>query len=387
MRKVLAIAILCFLNTFLFGRKEFDTTFPFSLTLSGLMVVELEINGVKTKLIFDTGATRSVISSNLQTRAQVKIHATSNVEDSQLKKQKLVTVKSDNILINQVLFKKFRAFVADLPPPLSCNNVEGLLGMDIISQCHWFIDNDNKTIRITNKKIKNEWAQGQQVVYKNKIRPKADLTINNTTILKDFLFDAGYSGAVEVSRKQWADGESLIQSGEVLGRIGGSVGLFGEGRIDTIYACPDTPLSMQAWQLGKTEVDVEPKTDAKIGQEVFTKFNYWVSGTEKRFVFFPRKTPIEIPKDRYALAIKWQDNKFKVRGLRLCSDVAQAGITIGEEIQSINGKVPSDFTDSCHFDEWYLAQEADLLVKFVKNIPPISVRREPRVKMNTCLKK
>ncbi len=159
---------------------------------SGKMIVNLKINGKTERLIFDTGAAKSTLSSEYCRENNIEASSTMKLTDvtSTVATYPMTMISSIATLDNQFTFVSVPAVIMPEPSPLRCFNVVGLVGSDILAKTICTIDSKSKTITIsTPEKPSPEPIRFALNLDQKSVLPVFNVLVNGVDIT--VLFDTG----------------------------------------------------------------------------------------------------------------------------------------------------------------------------------------------------
>ncbi|MEW7292052.1 retropepsin-like aspartic protease [Aquimarina sp. 2304DJ70-9] len=138
MKSKLLFVLISLFSIYLSAQKRFCDTIPFRNDL-GLIIVPIQFNGQEKNFIFDTGATHSIgyswVKDELKTTKKTLV-----ITSSSKSKFRLRYYKSDTVQLASAKITKHRILGAKDSEIFSCYEVDGVLGMDIISHFNWLIN-------------------------------------------------------------------------------------------------------------------------------------------------------------------------------------------------------------------------------------------------------
>ena len=336
--------------------KFFDVTVPFEEKLGGLMILKIQINDQERRFLFDTGAFMNVIDSAAMMGLGLEKIGYTNATDAFGNERGNDVFHSNNVKMSGISLSEATFYAAPLPPVIKCQGVEGIIGITIINKFNWIIDYDNKTVRMTDKKIEKE-AGGKEVYYYAESNVhKATLELGQD-VFEDCTLDFGSNGEIEFPATRINDLlEKKRNDGSGTLSIGTTTGLHGKSQLDTVFNCYIPNFTLREIRLDSTEVTIDPQSPyILIGVGVFSRYKIAIDNTLRRYIFYPRqKQDFEVNPKKRPLGLEWDDGKIIVSNIRLCSSLTE--VSVNDEVKSINGKKAKDFADYCAFDQWISSQ-------------------------------
>ncbi|MBL7472236.1 retropepsin-like aspartic protease [Robertkochia sediminum] len=172
-------------------------------TQRDLIFIPVSIQGKTYRFLFDTGAPLS-ISEELQSTYGFKEVSKGNIVDSDDNKKSVSWVKVDAMSIGNVTFTGHAAFVGDFRenPVLKCLDVDGIIGGNLIRQCNWTIDRENKSVHLYSFHDTPQRAGSTTVPFitDSQYNMFIPLPVGNATI-NNVLVDYGSNGSLSLQPK------------------------------------------------------------------------------------------------------------------------------------------------------------------------------------------
>ena len=143
MRYWIIIVLFCVM-TFSAMAQQYRAELPYRL-VGGKMIVEMKLNGTLRSFIFDTGASRTTLTSELCRELGLKVRDSLSVTDANGHKASYPLVWIDEMQTPDDVFrfKGVAAMTLPEPSPLACFPVDGLIGSDLFKQLIVVIDGNN----------------------------------------------------------------------------------------------------------------------------------------------------------------------------------------------------------------------------------------------------
>jgi len=337
-------------------------------------------------LVWDTGASYSVVTADVVARLQVDTVTTISIRDSQGNSKPLPVVLIDSLKIGNVVFKETLAVVADYGPdnPLICVAPDGILGANVMQLCHWKVDYEDSTFTITDdwsRFTELEGQEGQNMsTHPFMGQPKISYYADSTR-QKRVLMDSGFGGFIDINDKA-VPAESTFWQDRAYASIerNNSFGLFGSSKYTNKSIIIDT-LIFGGQTLYNVPADVEPNS-SKLGNNLFSYFDMYYNFTEKQYYLLPNSKDrvVENKKTVGATPFYTTPDYFIIRSLTEDSPATEAGFALGDTITHVNGKRPGEwFTSYCHFflntKEWLTETDTVTFLKKGSTQPVALVKR------------
>jgi hypothetical protein len=243
-------------------------TLPFVYN-NGLLIIKGTINGIAANFAFDTGATLGVANDNTVNTNQLKnIHTKLKIRDSNESLQKTKMVKADSLQIGNLICNDVQSVVFNMPY-LFCNNLY-LLGQNVIKKANWKFNFTTQQVYIS----PTVFAVDSSAVLwpvNNINHPHINYSFKGIS-LKNMLVDMGYSGFIEINKKDAAKifANTPLQYTDSFLTTG--MGLFGWGK-----PLKETTISQDSFIVANTllptlEMNITENGSTKLGIQFFTNF-------------------------------------------------------------------------------------------------------------------
>jgi len=166
-----------------------------------LIFVPVTIHGKKYRFLFDTGAPLS-ISNQLQKDYTFKIVSRGNIVDSDHNRTKVNWAQVDSIKIGDVMFMNQTAFIGDFDanPILSCLEIDGIIGSNLIKQCNWTIDQEHKSLRLYSNIDMDAFKESITIPFQTDYQYNIFIDLNfGKAIVRNILLDFGSNGSISLN--------------------------------------------------------------------------------------------------------------------------------------------------------------------------------------------
>lgn len=339
----------------------------------GLIVVQVQINDTEKtyEFIFDTGAYSTTISREVAEELQLLSRASRKTGDSRGNVRDMEVVLLKEVSLNGLPFQNIAAGVVDFPEdsPIQCIAKDGIIGANLIRECHWKMDFQQKKMWMTDDfDLFTEVDEHPPISFRHTKRngkPYIDIQIEDYHY-DDILIDMGSNGGIDLPAK-WLKKNSGFLPGRpsVINYDSTSVGLWGRAMDTTTVALIDS-LRMGPHTLRRWRLDFNQKGNAKVGMEVLSHFDVYLDYGASEMYLVPTQ-----PLDQYDLRAFGfvpdyvSPDYFIVRNIFVPSAASQSGLMLGDTITHINGQPPNAyFADYCNYFRWAgnLLKESDTLL-------------------------
>lgn len=161
---------------------------------AGFMIVPVTVHGEEYRFIFDSGAPLS-ISYELQDLFDFKTIDKIKITDTDDNSKEMEYVSLDSLILNNTLFSNQTALVLDFTknPKLSCLNVDGIIGSNLMRHCNWTINFPDSSIHFYTASPSDSAAYEVPFKVDQQYNIYAPVNINGDTSLH-IEIDYGFNG-------------------------------------------------------------------------------------------------------------------------------------------------------------------------------------------------
>lgn len=317
-----------------------------------MVIVPVTIDGVVYKFILDTGAP-TVLSKEIADKMNLKNTSKVKSANASENKSSMSFTTVGDILIDSLKFINQGTAVYDfsLNKELSCFTFNSIVGANLMKDAIWQIDIQNKIIRITNdiKKLRipenvMKFKFNQQLTG----TPMASITVEGVT-LKNITIDYGSSSSIDLVSEKLV--KKIHENKLKFVRIFGynSMGLYG-GKNDTTYVFESNP-SLAGNPLGTHKISVRRSGVSTISTQILK--NYIVTFDWPKSTVYIEKIVSNTTDDTktFGFTALLSDGKLLVTSITENSSAAENGITLSDQIISVNDKDYTSFSnnDYCNY--------------------------------------
>lgn len=334
------------------SREAFSDSLDFNFGYK-LIVIDVEINGKKFPFIFDTGATSSVISSDIAEEFELKKASKVRISDSRGIRQYLDMVIIDSLKISNTFFTEVAATVIKWPEnsAVECIASGGIIGNDIIRTCNWRIDYESSKLYFADSDLSLEgmiFIEMKSAQY----RPRLDISLDGFA-LNNVLLDLGSAGGLDLSnyiykRENW-DELNKPQFSKI---DGSTQGLFGAKK-DSMLLVQFDSLKLGPYALSPIVVDIERKNGSKFGNKILENFDVYLDYTNERLGLSPNGDLSKNINPR-TFGVQFtlsKDNELIVASKTLDQSGFTEMLNVGDTVYSLNGRNGESLAPYCNFLE------------------------------------
>ncbi|WP_396169009.1 retropepsin-like aspartic protease [Flavobacterium sp.] len=304
------------------------------------IIIPVTINGKNFRFLLDTGAPNLISNEVLQELNSESLKSII-ANDSNNLNQSMQLVVIPKIKIGELTFEDQIALVFDLKNHnlLSCYNIDGFIGSNLLKNSVLKIDKTNQNLVITDQfELLNVLVKPTKIKLIGRQKaPYIELNFlgkNKEKASDMVLFDTGMDGLYNMSNRAYAlfENQNIF---EIKGKSEGlsSLGLFGLGKpsLQKLVLVENALLNNKS--IKNLYADTTDDTNSRIGLEFLNYGNVILDFKKKNFYFEANDTIILSNKEpKYATTIL--DNKYIV-GLVWDKNLAEK-IKFGDEILSID---------------------------------------------------
>jgi len=320
------------------AQKNFKETVSFE-SRAGLVIVKVNIQGKDYQFIYDSGATNAVTKELAETLG-LKPVLDQTAEDSEGKKGGIKFAMIDDLKLGKVSFLNTAAAIIDLNAitELACLEVDGLIGGNLMRKACWQIDYEKKLLTFASSIDSLSIASNAFSFPFSPLisgTPVVDVELEGVKS-KGNIFDTGSSGEITLSASTFKKVLKQNPTFKYVRGIGSSsAGLYGKG-YDTSYVGKTNALKMGSLVLTDCVVDFK-RAEGNLGSGFFKDYIVTLDWKQNKIWFAPQ------PKEKQA----WEtfgfstiknDTRLFVSYLVENSPAAMAGVTVGDQVVSVNGK-------------------------------------------------
>lgn len=309
-------------------------------TVRDKIVIPVAINGKNYRFLLDTGAPNLISNEVMQ---ELNSYSSKNiiVNDANNLNQSMQSVVIPKIEIGNLIFEEQIALVFDLKNHnlLSCYNIDGFIGSNLLKNSILKIDKSNQNIVITDQiELLNLKVKPTKIkLIGSQKAPYIELNFlgkNNEKASDMVLIDTGMDGLYDMSNRAFTlfENQNIF---EVKGKSEGlsSIGLFGSGKpnLQKLVLVENALLNHKS--IKNLYAETTDDGNSRIGLE-FLNFGNIIIDFKKKNYYFEANASIILSNNEPKFAATIIDNKFLV-GLVWDKNLAEK-INFGDEIISID---------------------------------------------------
>ncbi len=328
----------------------FKTEVAFEMRL-GLIVLKVKIHGKEHSFILDSGAP-DAISKELAAELGIKNAGNGKLKDSQGNSSSLGFAAVDSMDFGGLLFLNVGTAIVDLPPSndITCFNVDGIIGANLMRKAIWEIDYERHIITITSSLDSlTVPANAQTVKFHTDLVgvPMIDVQLNGVTehnVIADLGSNHDFNCSMATYKKLEENGlhTNTYEYGA------GSSGAFGRGKDDTTWYTVVSSIGLGNLKLTDQVVDFSEKASKTIGTNFFKHYRLIFDWSAHELTMIPVSTYDNTSKKSYSFSLELRDNKVFISSVRTKIGVAATGPQLGDQVLEIDRV---DYR-TCSHDSW-----------------------------------
>lgn len=333
MKKTILIVIFIIISSFSFA-DEYKAQLPYEV-IGGKMIIEIEVNGVKKKALFDTGAAKNSITKDLMKELGLSATSTMMVKDVNNKESEheKTVLGSVSIPNSEMGFSGFEAIILD-GDPFKCYGVEMLIGSEMFAdRLILEIDNQTKLITISYAQVppKASLRTVRQFV-QNGYMPIINVNLDGTQV--PTLFDTGFGGLFLFRESDYLANEQKFNTiSKTLTE--GSHGISGGAGMKISNRVVIKNLNIGIAKFFNAVVETSGSPFSLMGVKLLDYGKVTIDYGRKKFYFEPYKNEISLPLPLNTYSMMVKDGKLVI--CNVWSD-DKNGIANGDIVTHINGK-------------------------------------------------
>jgi hypothetical protein len=305
---------------------------------NNIVYLNVTIGNNTYRFILDTGAP-NIISSALADSLNLGVKCKSSGLDSQGNKSDMTFTEIEEISINDLTYSEQGAAIVDFAAhdQLSCFNIDGIIGANLMKNSIWQIDLNNKLIRISDQINSMHLSEN---AYKVPIKPTLTGTpqINMNAfgiVISDVILDYGSNSGIDLCSANLIDSISKNDTSCVRTLGFSNLGLFG-GMNDTIYSGVIRDIRLGDYEIEPQLVDIKKTGSSSIGTAFLKNFIVTIDWHEKS-VYFEKSGTNELNRpSSFGFNAILSDDKLIVAQLVENSGAYKEGLALGDQILKVN---------------------------------------------------
>ena len=318
------------------AQTNFTQVIPFEYRMN-LIVIKPIINGKERHMIFDTGAP-NVITKELANELKLETMVKQKTMDSQGANSSLGFCVVPKISLAGIDFIQTAAAIADFSntPEMSALQIDGIIGANLMRKATWKIDFQTQKITFTSNTDTCKSTHSIPFIPTVTGTPIIDVTYDGVT---DGLmvFDTGSNGDITGTESTFRKLRKKGKAKDYIWNYGNfSAGLYGLGKADTTFTAVIDTLKIGNIKLNHTRVDFSKGKVKTVGLQFTSNYRTTIDWKKKKIYLEEITKYQNLPYVSIGFSVKKMGEKIFVANVFPNTDAARKGLTVGQQIKSIN---------------------------------------------------
>jgi hypothetical protein len=300
------------------------------------IIVEVDLNGKKRRFLLDTGAPLAISQKVFEELKPTPL-ARSPIRDINGKTDSLLLVRVDSLKIGDVYANGIPALVLNDNPILTCLNLDGFLGSNVLRNSVVQFDSKNQVVRIADQisKLPVDGLEGNDMLLDKQASPFLKLNLGKK-ISEYVIFDSGSDVFYSMAHgkiKKFKKSKDFT----VLYRSSGSnqIGLFGVAERDETAMLAIPVVELNGAHINKIISETSNNSNSRIGSGVLAYGTLTLDYKMKKSYFKPFEANADFLSNPFELNPTFINNKLCV-GKIWTKELAKLTAN-GDEIISVDG--------------------------------------------------
>lgn len=324
-------------------QKNYYSVMPYESKFGTLPIIKVEVGGKERRFLLDTGAV-TCISQELANELKPKITETISLKDAEGHSEETTVCIIPEIKVGGVLFKKIPAAVIKKSPFTYCQELDGVIGSNLLRNSIVRFSHNDKTITLTDQPKKLDLHNKEELSSEIFLTPDQSSPYIKTYIIDNLnadiglMFDSGMTGLFDMALRHFhLFNEHHLFSDSILGGSGSvGHGAFGKHQDTLKYSFSVKSFILNEYAFNNLRINTTADNNSRIGAGFMRYGDITLDYKNKRFYFEPYSD--EEPDLSYtpnSFSFNVDGNKLIV-GIIWDSEM-ESRISVGDQIISING--------------------------------------------------
>lgn len=324
-------------------------------TISELIIIEAEINGVSGKFLFDNGFSLSAVNQEFAEKAHINFTNSTNTSDANNRQTNRLETTVDSVNINNQVFLNTGFIQIDTDVFLPCDQIDGIIGASIINKANWRINFEEKKILISSVPFE---ANGNTLNISYSNNNSSFTTISILDIPYKCKIDLGSTSCIKLNQKNTKNSFAGLMSERIVGIT--SISSNGLGNVDTTFRISNhLPIKHSRIKLpikGRIVIQDKLKYQGYIGINYLNKYELIINSTEKEYILKkPEESFPDSVENSFGVVVYPMDDTWRI--IQLDSyDSSFSKIELMDEITSLDGSTIKRFEDICDYKTYVKAK-------------------------------
>ncbi|MCW9000790.1 MAG: aspartyl protease family protein, partial [Kangiellaceae bacterium] len=299
------------------------------------------INNKSFEFIFDTGSP-TVITKRVANELGLKIAGKNVGKDANGNAVEMDLAIVEKLSLGEVNFRNVPVFIFDYTglPMASCYFDGGVIGSEILPLAKWQIDFDRKQLVITDELNSLKHLKGAKTAeLKSFGYPHAPILVHklNGEFTDHAMFDTGNSELIQLNKLAY---EELKKRGLLKKDANQAFGSFGEsagglGQMTNYSQFELDELTIGSLGLNNVDVWTRPIVPTLIGAKILESHIVTLDFSGSQIFFYPFTKP-NLKERTFGFRSYFEDGVFRIGFLSQNSQLAKAGVKVGDQVLRIN---------------------------------------------------
>lgn len=328
--------------------EDVKTEIPFTI-YNDLIIMSAKIENKEYNFMLDSGAP-NVITPEVQEELELRNKLVIEVEDSQDNSKDTKFVLLNEVDVNGLMFQKTAAAVIDLNKikVLSCMNLDGLLGANLMRHAIWEIDYEEEKLTIADQLDDFDIPEGTpKVEFYKRFQGTPAFALNiDGVVVPNCKIDLGYNGFLKLEGMYYDSlvARDVIEEPHYSYGLSGH-GVFGSSGHDTIHYHRADSIKIGSLNVRNSIVSFESKESSLLGNKFLKNFRVIIDFKGEQLYFIPVKDFCNEDKMSFGIRINYKDNQFTVSNLSKGGAAEEKGLMLGDVVVSYKGRDLRNISD------------------------------------------
>lgn len=330
------------------GPKQKTDTLPLQW-VSGLLAVEIEVNGHPGTFILDNGFSLSGLDQRFAQKLGVRSRKSSKVNDGNNNSGTLKRTTLKSIQMGDFDFRKTQAYFIDMTKFLPCDSLDGIIGSSVFNKLNWHFNMDSMELYLSQSPFKHP---GERIPVRYRYNNSHLIEVGLDSLSIPTQVDLGYTGEWKFKKQNL---DRNFQNFPQYTSIGiHSLSVSGIGNADTLYVARDEGrLTLEGKALpvpGEIDITRHLKYNGRVGVGYLKNYNFSINSEGPYYILEPRVEENEWALENHGIGIYPIQGKYTV--ISYIPELGSFESVYREEVVAINGREMENFESLCEVREF-----------------------------------
>ncbi|UTW65251.1 aspartyl protease family protein [bacterium SCSIO 12643] len=313
------------------GKSQYYQELPFKI-VNGLIVIPVNISGTEKNFIFDTGA-HTILDQNLLSQISYQKLGKTKTFDSNGQRRFLQTIQIDQLHIGQIPFYDVVATTTDLQllSKLSCIDISGIIGINIMNKGIWQIDYSKSAIIFTDQpNLLPSSSEADTIPFQSDIQGYPTLSIHmDSSFIDQGLLDTGFNGSIVLSQQHQPDHIPFVTQFNYAYALHGQTAA--EQKIISY------PIQLNGITIDSNIINFsDQNTKVLIGNRFLRDYRTTLNW-ENHFIVLDKIKDDSVSLSNYGFYPTSKQDKIVIGSIYDSSELFKKGVRLGDQILKFNG--------------------------------------------------